>query len=143
MGRCRYPTDLEDKEWLRIEKFFQVSYVRGGRPLTHSKREILDAIFYILRTGCQWRYLPHDFPPWKTVYEQLRRWKKQGIIARMNHELTKDIREKLGRNRNPSACIIDSQSVKTTEKGGLKVMMGGRKLKEERDILSQILKALC
>ncbi|WP_341762366.1 IS5 family transposase [Candidatus Tisiphia endosymbiont of Melanophora roralis] len=129
MSRKNYPTDLTDEEWLRIEGLFQVSYVKGGRPLKHSKREILNAIFYVLRTGCQWRYMPHDFPIWKTVYEQFRRWKKQGVFERMNHELIKDVRRKLGRNEYPSACIIDSQSVKTTEKGELKVMMEPKKIK--------------
>ncbi|MGL9718805.1 MAG: transposase, partial [Wolbachia sp.] len=68
--RKKYPTDLSEKEWARIEKYFRVSYKKGGRPSKYSKREILNAILYILRTGCQWRYLPHDFPPWKGVHEQ-------------------------------------------------------------------------
>ena len=95
-----------------------------------------------IKTGCQWRYMPHDFPNWKTVYEQFRRWKKQGVFEHMNHELTKDVRRKLGRNDVPSACIIDSTSVKTTEKGGLKVMMELRKSKAERGISLLIHKAL-
>jgi putative transposase len=117
-----------------IEEYFYVSNERGGRPLKHSKREILDAIFYVLRTGCQWRYLPHDFPPWKTVYEQFRRWTKQGIFESMSFALVKYSRMKLGRNGEPSAGIVDSQSVKTTEKGALKGTMVGRKLRGERGI---------
>ena len=127
MTRGSYPTDLTDKEWEKIEAFFYVSKAKGGRPLKHSKREILNAIFYILRTGCQWRYLPHDFPPWKTVYEQFRRWKKQGVFEKMNDAMVKTTRLHMGRNEHPSACIVDSQSVKTTEKGGSKAMTGARK----------------
>lgn len=134
MVRPKYPTDLTDKEWSRIEEFFAVSYARGGRPLKHPKREILDAIFYILHTGCQWRYLPHDFPSWKTVYEQFRRWKKQEVFAKMNESLTRDGRIAAGRSPDPSACIVDSQSVKTTEKGDLKGMMGLKKLRAGRGI---------
>ena len=133
MVRRPYPTDLNDKEWDKIEGNFLVSYERGGRPLKHSKRELLNAIFYILRTGCQWRYLPHDFPPWKTVYTYFRNWKQAGIFEKMNHELTKHTRSNMARNTDPSVCIADSQSVKTTEKGGLKVMTEVRRLKGERD----------
>ncbi|WP_353273268.1 IS5 family transposase [Wolbachia endosymbiont (group A) of Nomada ferruginata] len=127
--RKKYPTDLSKREWARIEKHFRVSYKKGGRPPKYSKCEIVNAILYILRTGCQWRYLPHDFPPWKAVHEQFRRWKKQGIFEKMNYDITKYSRSKMGRNEEPSACIVDSQSVKTTEKGGSKVMMGAKKVK--------------
>ncbi|WOE62254.1 IS5-like element ISWpi1 family transposase [Wolbachia endosymbiont of Drosophila aff. chauvacae BK-2020] len=127
--RKKYPTDLSEREWARIEKHFRVSYKKGGRPPKYSKREILEAIFYVLRTGCQWWYLPNDFPLWKTVYEQFRQWKKQGIFEKMNYEITKYSRRKIGRNEQPSACIVDSQSVKTTEKGGSKAMMEGKKVK--------------
>ncbi|WP_044471352.1 IS5 family transposase, partial [Wolbachia endosymbiont of Drosophila suzukii] len=99
--RKKYPTDLSEREWARIEKHFRVSYKKGGRPPKYSKREILEAIFYVLRTGCQWRYLPNDFPLWKTVYEQFRQWKKQGIFEKMNYEITKYSRRKIGRNEQP------------------------------------------
>lgn len=133
--RKAYPTDLSNKEWNQIAEHFAISYAKGGRPLIHNKKEILDAIFYVIRTGCQWRYLPHDFPPWKTVYEQFRRWKKQEIFEKINYELTKYGRIKMGRNAEPSASIVDSQSVKTTEKGGSKAMMEVKRLKGEKDIL--------
>jgi putative transposase len=133
--RREYQTDLnDDREWLRINEFFAVLYAKGGRPIQHSKKEILNAIFYILRTGCQWRYLPHDFPPWKTVYTYFRNWKQAGIFEKINYVLIKQARSKIGRNEKPSACIADSQSVKTTEKGGSRVMMEQRKLKVERGI---------
>jgi putative transposase len=125
--RKKYPTDLSKGEWELIEKYFRVSYKKGGRPPRYSKREILNATLYILRTGCQWRYLPHDFLPWKGVHEQFRRWKRQGIFEKMNYEITKYNRRIIGRNKLPSASIVDSQSVKTTEKGGLKVMMEVKK----------------
>ena len=130
--RKEYPTDLKDQEWEAIQDIFSVSYVKGERPPAHSKREILNAIFYILRTGCQWRYLPHDFPLWKTVYTYFRIWKHQRIFEKMNEKLTKALRIKIGRHKNPSACIVDSQSIKTTEKGGLKVTMVPRKSKGEK-----------
>lgn len=127
MERKSYPTDLSIEEWELIEAKFRVSYAKGGRPLKHSKSELLNAIFYVLRTGCQWRYLPHDFPPWKTVYEQFRRWKKQDIFRQLNYDLTKLNRRLNGRAEEPGACIVDSQSVKTTEKGGSKVTMVTRR----------------
>jgi putative transposase len=123
MTRQAYPTDLTNKEWLKIKDYFDVSYDKGGRPPKYDKKEILNAIFYILRTGCQWRYLPHDFPCWTTIYKQFQRWRKKNIFEKINYHLTKEIRIKIGRNANPSVSIVDSQSVKTTEKGGLKVMM--------------------
>jgi len=129
MIRKKYPTDLTNQEWCKIEELFVISYAKGGRPIKHEKREILNAIFYTLRTGCQWRYLPHDFPHWTAVYKQYQRWKMKGIFEKMNEYLTKDIRLRMKKNIEPSACIVDSQSVKTTEKGGSKAMMVGRKLK--------------
>lgn len=134
MRRRGYPTDLADNEWDLIEDLFEVSYAGGGRPPNHDKREILNAIFYILRTGCQWRYMPNDFPPWKTVYTYMRNWKSEDIFEKMNSLLSKHTRIKIGRNPEPTAAIVDSQSVKTTEKGALKVMMELKKSKDVKGI---------
>jgi putative transposase len=81
----------------------------------------------VLRTGCSWRSLPHDFPPWSSVYGYFRKWKLEGLWEKMNKEIREKLREKLGKNKEPSAVIIDSQSVKTTEKGGSVVMMKVRR----------------
>jgi putative transposase len=89
-----------------------------GRPKTHSTRAILDAIFYVLRSGCSWRLLPRDFPPWKTVYHYFREWRLEGIFERLNTALRERLRITSGRTARPSAAIVDSQSAKTTGVGG-------------------------
>jgi putative transposase len=89
-----------------------------GRPRVYPLREILDAIFYVLRSGCAWRLLPHDFPPWKTVYHYFRAWRLSGLWERMHAALRKRVRVRLKRDPQPSAAIVDSQSIKTTGVGG-------------------------
>ena len=91
---------------------------REGPPRLHGLREILDAVFYVLKSGCPWRWLPRDFPPWKTVYDWFRRWRIDGTWKRLNAELRELLRVRLGRDPKPSAAIVDSQSVKTTGVGG-------------------------
>jgi putative transposase len=115
--RKPYPTDLSNAEWNYIEP--HVPAPKGyGRPRIHSPREILDAIFYILRSGCQWRMLPHEFPRWPTVYHYFRKWRIDGTWERINTAIRERLRVRLKRNPQPSAGIVDSQSVKSTGVGG-------------------------
>ena len=116
--RERYPDDLTDQEWGCIRSFVEVKKNKTGRKPVHERREILNAIFYLLRTGCSWRHLPHDFPRWKSVYTQFRRWRLGGLFENIHDHLRGELRVLLKRNKEPSAGIADSQSVKTTEKGG-------------------------
>ncbi len=117
MSRKAYPSDLSDIEWLILQVLIPIAKP-GGRPRSVDIREILNAIFYILRSGCAWRMLPHDFPKWQTVYGYFRTWRKAGVWEQMNTALRESVREQAGREAEPSAGIIDSQSVKTTETKG-------------------------
>jgi putative transposase len=115
--RRAYQTDLSDAEWSYIEPYLPTPKA-PGRPRVHTLREIVDAIFYIVRSGCAWRLLPHDFPPWKTLHHYFRTWRIDGTWERMHAALLKRVRVRLKRNPQPSAAIVDSQSVKTTGVGG-------------------------
>jgi putative transposase len=95
----------------------------GGRPEAYPKREILNAIFYLLRSGCSWRMVPHDLPPWRIVYHYFRQWRVDGTWQVMHDLLRGDVRTACGKQRQPGAGVIDSQPVKTTEKGGSVAMM--------------------
>ena len=136
MASRRYPTDLSDEEWVLIEPLLPAPR-RRGRPRLHSTRELLDAVFYVLKSGCQWRMLPRDFPPWKTVFHYFRRWRVDGIWERMNRVLRRRLRERLGRDPEPSAGIVDAQSSKTTGVGGeQRGFDGGKKVRgRKRHIL--------
>jgi putative transposase len=115
--RKAYQSDLSDAEWSCLEPHLPAPEA-NGRPRLHSPRKILDAILYVLKSGCAWRLLPHDFPPWKTVYHYFRSWRLDGTWERMHLALRKRMRVRLERDPQPSAAIVDSQSIKTTGVGG-------------------------
>lgn len=133
MTRQTYPSDITDEEWAILEPLIPIAK-KGGRPRKVDTREIVNAIFYVLRSGCAWRMLPHDFPPWSTVYTYFRNWKNDSVIEAIHDTLRGLVRLKVGKNEEASAGIIDSQSVKTTEKGGYMAMMQVKKLMGVRDI---------
>lgn len=116
--RKRYPTDLTDNQWAILEPLIPEAKP-GGRPRKADKRRIVEAILYQLRAGSAWRLLPHDFPPWQTVYYYLRRWQVEGVWATVNHTLLMSDRERAGREASPSAAIIDSQSVHSADQKGI------------------------
>jgi putative transposase len=113
-----YSTDMSDEQWECLELHLPAPNNKRGRPKTHPTREILNAIFYVLKSGCPWRLLPKDFPPWETVYWWFGRWRMDGTFERLNGALRERLRSRLGRNPLPSAGIADSQSAKTTGVGG-------------------------
>ena len=120
MKRPVYPSDLDDKEWQLLEPLLPPPKP-GGRPVKYPRREIVNAIRYVLRTGCSWRMLPHDLPPWRIVFHYFRTWRKDRTWQRAKDALLSNLRQSQGRVASPSAAVIDSQSVKTTEKGGREV----------------------
>jgi transposase len=115
-ARKAYPSDLRDAEWA-IREPLVPAVKPGGRPARHSRREIVNAILYVVRGGNQWRAMPHDLPPWQTAFFYFRHWRNDGTWERMHTALRERSRRRLGRKATPSAAILDSQSVKTSQRG--------------------------
>ena len=127
--RKPYPTDLSDAEWNYIRPHLPAP-TGHGRPRTHNLGEILDAIFYLLKSGCQWRLLPHDFPRWPTVYWYFRKWRIEGTWEHINRAIRERLRVRLKRDPQPSAGVVDSQSLKSTAVGAdERAYEGGKKVK--------------
>ena len=138
-SKLRYPSDLTDAEWAIIRPLIPPAK-RGGNKRSVVERDIVNGLMYILSTGCQWAFLPKDLPPRSTVNDYFRRWDDDGTLGRIHHALYIKCREHVGREASPTAAIIDSQSVKSAEKGGIRlihpVMMQARRSRARSAICS-------
>jgi putative transposase len=117
MSPPRYPSDLSDEEWTILKPLLS-SFEKRGRPPKWPPRHVANAVFYLMRSGCSWRMLPREYPPWQTVYYHFSRWRIDGRLHRAHDRLRDAVREAEGRDRDPSAAVVDSQVVKTTPVGG-------------------------
>ena len=116
-SKLRYPSDLTDDEWALVKPLIPPAK-RGGRKREVDERQVVNGIMYVLSTGCQWRYVPKDLPPKSTLHDYLDRWSYDGTLLKIHHALYMKCREQLGREASPTACVMDSQSVRSAEKGG-------------------------
>jgi transposase len=137
MDRRPYPSDLTDEQWALLEPLLPRAKP-GGRPRSVDLREVANAMLYLLRTGCPWRSLPHDLPPWGTVWAYFRRWRDDGTLDLLHGALRARARTEAGRDPDPSAAILDSQSVKTAEKGGRAATTLARRFRGASATLSSI-----
>lgn len=132
-SKRRYPSDLTEAEWTLIEPFIPPAK-KGGRKREVNIREVVNGIMYILSTGCQWDYLPSDLPPRSTVFRYFNLWLQRGVLEKIHQELYAKCREKIGRKPQPTACVLDTQSVKSAEKGGsASIRMGMMLAKRSRE----------
>ncbi len=141
-----YPSDLTDAQWRRLEPLLREERGRrhgGGRPRKYPLRRVTDALLYVVKTGCQWRQLPVDFPPWKSVHEQFRVWRDNGSWERAVKTLREQGRKAQGRSALPSVAIVDSQSAKTALKGGGEATTRARRSRDASGTSRSIPKATC
>jgi putative transposase len=129
MRRTRYPSDLTERQWELLAPLLERPHPGYGRPRKYPLREIVNALFYVVKNGCTWRARPHDFAPWEDVYDHFRRWKKDGTLERLHDALRSQVRLRAGRTSTPSLLVLDSQAVATTEKGGREASMPARRLR--------------
>ena len=141
-----YPSDLTDRQWAKLEPLLQEPVGdrhAGGRPRKYPLRRVTDAVLYVVKTGCQWRQMPVDFPPWQTVYQQFRAWRLRGTWERVTKSLREQGRKAGGRSPTPTVAIIDSQSAKTTGKGGRAATTRAKRSRAASATSPSIRKATC